>query len=65
MLIDGGTNPGNPGIPMGDGTWVLLGLLVGYMFVLSRSVAKLKTQLKGRIYFYYFNFSPDSHCVSF
>ncbi|MEI8084574.1 MAG: hypothetical protein WCG93_00015 [Paludibacter sp.] len=36
MLIDGGTNPGDPGIPVGDGTWVLLGLLVGYGLVLSK-----------------------------
>ena len=35
MLIDGGTNPGEPGVPLGDGTWVLLGLLMVYGIILS------------------------------
>ena len=35
VLIDGEGNPGDPGIPVGDGTWVLMVLLVGYGLVLS------------------------------
>ena len=38
MLIDGETNPGDPGIPVGDGTWVMLVLLVGYGLVLSGKI---------------------------
>jgi hypothetical protein len=30
MLIGGDSNPGDPGIPVGDGTFVLLILLIGY-----------------------------------
>ena len=33
MLIDGESNPGEVGMPVGDGVWVLLGLLVGYSLV--------------------------------
>ena len=33
MLIDGNSNPGEVGVPVGDGVWVLLGLLVGYSLV--------------------------------
>ena len=39
MLIDGETNPGDPGIPVGDGTWVFLGLLVGYGLVMRKRIA--------------------------
>lgn len=39
MMIDGGTNPGDPGVPLGDGTWVLLGLVVGYGFILKYRTA--------------------------
>jgi hypothetical protein len=33
-MINGETNPGDPGIPVGDGLWVLMALLVGYGMVL-------------------------------
>ena len=32
MLIDGGTNPGDPGVPVGDGTWVLIVMMLSYSF---------------------------------
>ena len=35
MLIGGGSNPGDPGVPVGDGTRVLLVLMVVYGLVLS------------------------------
>jgi hypothetical protein len=37
MLIDGETNPGDPGVPVGDGTWVLFILLGIYMFRVVRN----------------------------
>jgi len=30
MLLDGTGNPGDPGVPVGDGTWVMLILMLGY-----------------------------------
>ena len=30
MLIDGDSNPGDPGVPVGDGVWVLLMMLLVY-----------------------------------
>jgi hypothetical protein len=33
MLIDGNSNPGNPGVPVGDGVWILLLLSFTYAMV--------------------------------
>ena len=30
MMIDGGSNPGDPGVPVGDGTWVLIVMMLAY-----------------------------------
>ncbi|MEI7504893.1 MAG: hypothetical protein WCJ61_16585, partial [Paludibacter sp.] len=32
MLINGESNPGDPGVPVGDGTWILLGLAFAYVW---------------------------------
>ena len=32
MLIGGGSNPGDPGVPVGDGTWIMLIMLLSYSF---------------------------------
>lgn len=37
MMIDGGSNPGDPGVPVGDGTWVLLIMMMVYSFKGLRS----------------------------
>ena len=42
MLIDGETNPGDPGVSVGDGTWVLMGLLVGYGLILRGKAVVLR-----------------------
>ncbi|MEI7505103.1 MAG: hypothetical protein WCJ61_17650 [Paludibacter sp.] len=36
MLVGGDSNPGDPGVPVGDGTWVLIILLAGYGLVLKK-----------------------------
>ena len=41
MLINGGSNPGDPGVPVGDGTWVLMMLLGIYL--------SIKTLLTNRL----------------
>ncbi len=38
MLIDGGTNPGDPGIPVGDGVWILL--LLSMAYILQKVIVK-------------------------
>ncbi|MFZ4726758.1 MAG: hypothetical protein ACOYMD_15090 [Paludibacter sp.] len=38
MLIDGGTNPGDPGIPVGDGVWELL--LFSIIFALQKVIVE-------------------------
>jgi len=35
MLIDGETNPGDPGVPVGDGEFILIGCLLVYGMVLK------------------------------
>jgi len=30
MMIDGGSNPGDPGVPVGDGTWALIVMMLAY-----------------------------------
>ncbi|MEI7502947.1 MAG: hypothetical protein WCJ61_06655 [Paludibacter sp.] len=32
MLIGGDSNPGDPGVPVGDGTWILLIMMLAYSF---------------------------------
>jgi hypothetical protein len=41
MMIDGGTNPGDPGVPVGDGTWVMLFWVGIYVLTIAYKRFKL------------------------
>jgi len=44
MLIDGGSNPGDPGVPVGDGASVMLIMMIAYSF--KNVFPKCKLDLK-------------------
>ena len=44
MLVGGDSNPGDPAVPVGDGIWLLMSLLVAYGVVLSYKRKNIITQ---------------------